>query len=521
MRIGKMLVMVVVCSLMIVQGCCQPKTARVEPPQEPFIPPPAPVVKSGCDAPVMAKTGLAYPLGSPAGSAVRLEKLAPKEIKVNEPFDYRLKVTNLTSRQLTNVAVIDVIPANLTFKSSTPQMQRMKNGNIKWQLGTLEANGTRTINARAVATGKGVLKSCADVTYDSPVCAQMTIVEPMLKLTKAVPDKLLLCDRIPVSYVLKNTGSGYACNIKIEDQLANGLVTGTGDREVIFELDELGPGQSREFKTMLDAKEAGKYASRAIATSGAGEKIQSNLPQTTMQEPILTVNNTGPQQQYLGKSMAYSVTVKNSGDGIAKDTIVELNVPANINFTSATGGGVFTRSSPGKVTWNVGSLAPNATRTFTAILTGEQAARITTRAVARAHCAETVSSSAMTTLTGIAAILLEVIDVVDPIEVGGEVIYVISVTNQGSKAGTNIQVACMLEDSMEYISSTGPTTVSIVDGKVVFTPLVSLAPQEVVKWQVRVRALDAADTRFKVTMISDQLGRSVDETEATTFYEVP
>ncbi|MCK5172966.1 MAG: DUF11 domain-containing protein, partial [Planctomycetes bacterium] len=202
MRIGKMLVMVVVCSLMIVQGCCQPKAARVEP----FIPPPAPVVKSGCDAPMMAKTDLAYPLGSPAGSAVRLEKLAPEEIRINEPFDYRLKVTNLTGRQLTNVTVIDVIPANLAFKSSTPQMQRMKNGNIKWQLGTLEANGIRTINARAVASGKGVLKSCADVTYDSPVCAQMTIVEPMLQLTKAVPDKLLLCDRIPVSYVLKNTG---------------------------------------------------------------------------------------------------------------------------------------------------------------------------------------------------------------------------------------------------------------------------------------------------------------------------
>lgn len=521
MKIGKMLITIVVCSVMVVQGCCQPKSARALPQDEVIIPPPAPVVKSGCDAPFLAKTDLVYPLGSPAGSAVRLEKLAPREIRVNEPFDYRLKVTNLTSRQLTNVTVIDVIPANLTFKSSTPQMQRMKNGNIKWQLGTLEANGTRTINARAVASGKGVLKSCADVTYDSPVCAQMTIVEPMLQLTKAVPDKLLLCDRIPVSYVLKNTGTGFACNIKIEDQLAKGLVTGTGETKVIFELDELGPGQSREFKTMLDARKTGVYASRAIATSGTGEKIESNLPQTIMQEPVLAVSNVGPQQQYLGRSMTYSVTVKNRGDGIAKDTVVELNVPENIDFTSATGGGIFTRSSPGKVTWNVGALAPNATRTFTVILTGEQAARITTKAVARAYCAETVSSSAITRLTGISAILLEVIDVVDPIEIGAEVIYVVSVTNQGSKASTNIQVACMLEDSMEYVSSTGPTIVSEMNGKVVFAPLASLAPQETVKWQVRVRALDVADSRFKVTMISDQLGRPVEETEATTFYEVP
>ena len=519
MRISKMLIAAVVCSLMIVQGCCQPKSARVLPQEEVIIPPPAP--KSGCDAPAMAKSSLAYPLGSPAGSAVRLEKLAPEEIRVNEPFDYRLKVTNLTNRLLTNVTVIDSIPANLSFESSEPQFKRLEGNDISWQLGSLEGNGTRTINARAIASGKGVLKSCAEVTYDSPVCAQMTIVEPQLRLTKAAPSEMLLCDRIPVSYVLKNTGTGFACDIRIEDQLAKGLVTGTGASKVIFELDELGPGQSREFNAMLDAKKPGKYASRAIVTSGSGDRAESNLPQTTMQEPVLAVSNTGPQQQYLGRAMTYGVTVKNRGDGIAKNTVVELNVPENIDFTSATDGGVFTRSSPGKITWNVGALAPNATRTFTAILTGEQAARITTRAVARAHCAETVSSSALTRLTGIPAILLEVIDVADPIEVGGEVIYIVSVTNQGSKAGTNIQVSCILEDSMEYVSSTGPTAVSQVNGKVVFAPLASLAPQEVTKWQVRVRALGVADTRFKVSMISDQLSRSVDETEATTFYKVP
>jgi uncharacterized repeat protein (TIGR01451 family) len=219
--------------------------------------------------------------------------------------------------------------------------------------------------------------------------------------------------------------------------------------------------------------------------------------------------------------MTYSVTVKNRGNGIAKDTIVELNVPGNIDFSSATDGGVFTRSSPGKVTWNVGALAPNETRTFTAVLTGEQAARITTMAVAKAYCAESVSSSVMTKLTGIPAILLEVIDVTDPFEVGGEEIYIVSVTNQGSKAATNIRVTCMLEDSMEYVSSTGPTTVSEMNGKVVFAPLASLAPKEITKWQIRIKALEVADSRFKVTMISDQLGRPVEETEATTFYEVP
>ncbi|HOK97035.1 MAG TPA: hypothetical protein PKW71_13025, partial [Anaerohalosphaeraceae bacterium] len=110
-------------------------------------------------------------------------------------------------------------------------------------------------------------------------------------------------------------------------------------------------------------------------------------------------------------------------------------------------------------------------------------------------------------------------DVSDPIEVGGNETYIITVTNQGSAQDTNISIKAMLEESMQYVSSSGATSGSFADGTVTFAPLPNLAPKAKATWQVVVKAVKPGDVRFKVVMNTDQLSRSVEETEATHFYQ--
>jgi uncharacterized repeat protein (TIGR01451 family) len=120
---------------------------------------------------------------------------------------------------------------------------------------------------------------------------------------------------------------------------------------------------------------------------------------------------------------------------------------------------------------------------------------------------------------GIPAVLLEVVDLVDPVPVGGQTTYVITATNQGSMAGTNITIICTLEDNEQYVSSSGATN-GTVDGKTVkFAPLPSLAAGAKATWQVVVKAVKAGDVRFTVKMNTGEFERPVDETEATNLYE--
>ena len=122
-------------------------------------------------------------------------------------------------------------------------------------------------------------------------------------------------------------------------------------------------------------------------------------------------------------------------------------------------------------------------------------------------------------MKGIPAILLEAVDVRDPVEVGANETYVITVTNQGSAMDTNIKIVCTLGAQQEYVSSTGPTTAS-VDGKTVtFALLASLAPKAKTTYKVVAKGIKAGDVRFKVQLTSDQLKVPVQETESTNIYE--
>jgi hypothetical protein len=49
--------------------------------------------------------------------------------------------------------------------------------------------------------------------------------------------------------------------------------------------------------------------------------------------------------------------------------------------------------------------------------------------------------------------------------------------------------------------------------------LASLAPKAKATWQFTVKALKAGDVRFKATLTTAELGRGVEETEATQLYE--
>ncbi len=121
---------------------------------------------------------------------------------------------------------------------------------------------------------------------------------------------------------------------------------------------------------------------------------------------------------------------------------------------------------------------------------------------------------------GVPAILLEMWDDPDPIEVGSTTTYTIVVTNQGSIEDTNILVTAIIPAEEDYASSDGATK-GKVDGKTVtFAPLPSLAPKAKATWKIVVKGNKEADVRFKVLLKSDATGTvPVEKTESTHIYQ--
>ncbi|MCK5804640.1 MAG: DUF11 domain-containing protein [Lentisphaeria bacterium] len=442
-----------------------------------------------------------------------LEKVAPEVVNVAQDFEYTITVSNLTDCELDSVVVTETIASGLNYKSSTPSA--LKSGNLlTWNVGTLAGKDSKVLKVKAAAASSGSFTDCARVTYQEKLCTTIKAVAPKLVLTKSAPAKVLLCDIIPIKLSVKNSGTGIAKSVVITDNLPAGLKTIDGKSSVSINAGDLASGESKNYTVNTQATRTGKYDNKAVAKSAGG--LSANASSTTVvQQPVLAITKTASRMVFFGRPITYKVTVTNKGDAASANTILTDRLPAGAKFISATGGGELAK---GVITWNLGTLAPNASKSVSVKAKAMAQGELLNRAEVKGTCAAAVAATAKTVVKGIPAVLLEVIDIEDPIEVGGQEVYVIKVTNQGSAADTNIAITCTLEDTQSYISSSGDTR-GTISGKVVkFAPLASLAPRAKAEWRVTVKAIKASDVRFSVEMNTDQLSRPVNENESTNQY---
>jgi uncharacterized repeat protein (TIGR01451 family) len=469
------------------------------------------IVVSKVGSSVISRT---YPW--PECGIVQLDKVMPKEIGLNKPFNYTIKITNLTDATLNNIIVKEQIPGNFNFVNSNPTAKREEN-TLVWVLDSLEPKAIRHITVTGMANYAETLQHCTTVlTPVVPACTSVDVIEPRLRLTKNAPYESLLCDPVTFKYTVSNEGTGTVPNVRVMESLPTGLRTAEGKNDLIFEAGNLGPNQLREFSIELHPARTGKYISKAVASSTSGLRAESNETTTIVGVPILSISKTGPEKLYIGRPVSYEIIVSNVSEVPARDMVVEDIIPEGMTAVKATAGAKLTDS---KLIWELGTLAPNSSKTLRISYTPTKPGTLMNGATATAYCAEAVTASVKTVITGIPAVMLEVIDLEDPVRIGNRAAYMITVTNQGSATSTNIRIACILENNVQYISSAGATASSVVGDTVRFLPLSSLAPKDKAVWRVVVAAVRPGDVRFKVIMNSDELTRPVEESEATHLYE--
>jgi len=478
------------------------------------VPPPSPTPRTSAVPAGYAVIETSQPTGSKSDSVIHIQKTAPSEVLVGKEFDYKITLTNLTKVALEDVTLAAMLPSNFRPTKTAPDA-RMQAGKAIWSVGLLAGGESRTFAVYGSAISVGELSYCSEVTYKMPQdCLAIRAVQPALKLVKTAPAEALVCDMVTSTITVTNTGTGTARGVRIVDRMAEGMMTPQGQDEAVMEVGSLMPGQSRQYEVTAKASKPGNYTNTVAATAEDGLSAQASAT-TVIRQPVLTLTKTGPQHRYVGRPVTYAIKVTNTGDGEARNTVVTETIPSGVSVDGATEGA---KKSGSQVVWQLGTLAPGTSKDLAIRMTAASPGTITNVVVAKAHCAE-ASAEASTEIRGIPAILLETIDVEDPIEVGANETYVITITNQGSAVGTGIRLVCTLASQQSYVSATGPTEASAEQQTVSFSPLASLAPKAKATYRVVVKGVSAGDVRFRVSLTSDQIREPVEETESTNIYE--
>ncbi len=461
----------------------------------------------------MVRRELAYPTGDRATSVVLLQRVAPETVRMGQPYEYTVTITNLTQTEVKEVVLTEEIAANLQVARITPQPTSRDGNRVSWSFATLGPRQSVEVRIAGTPSEMAEIICCATVTFKTLVCGTTRVVQPALELVKQTPPEVVICEPIPVRLVVSNPGSGLARNVVINDPLPEGWTTRDGQRVISIDVGDLPAGQSREYTVEVRAARTGQFTNSATAREAGGLTADASSS-TVVRKPELAVTKSCPQYRYVGRPATFEITVTNTGDAVARDTVVLDQLPAG---TELVGVGQNGRLHGREVRWSLGDLAPGQSKTVTMTVKLTRRGNITNTAFARAYCAEGQASCTLES-RGIPAILLEVVDLQDPVEVGTTTTYLITVLNQGSADGTNIVIECELPPEESFVSADGPTAHELRGRKVHFAPLPSLAPKARVSYRVVVKGEAVGDVRFRVSLNSDQMRSSADETESTHIY---
>lgn len=379
---------------------------------------------------------------------------------------------------------------------------------------------TRTIAATAIARDPGLVQFCSTVTYSPVLCSTAMVIAPSLELTKSAPQVASVCEPIAYTLTVTNTGVGPAEGVTITEALPEGVRTADGQSEININVGTLAAGESRDFTVNLRAEQPGQFTSTARATSARGLTAEASSA-TRLVQPQIEVEKIGPAQAYTGVGLDFLVNVRNVGDIPVNNIRVVDQAPAGAQFVRATEGGQF---SGNQTTWVLPTLGPGESRTLAVRLEGTQAGTFDNCVQVLTACGQPVQDCTTVTLEGVTGLRLVVLDRDDPISIGDDELYTVTVENQGNAEATNVQIAVDVPQEHAFVSAAGPQGRSITpeqgaQGVITFPVIAVLAPGQRVDFTIITRGQTAGDTRFAARLTADQLSQPVIAQESTHVFD--
>lgn len=447
---------------------------------------------------------------------VSVEWVGPETMRLNHPQDCQILVRNAGSAPVHNVTVRHRLQAGVTCKRTDPPAATDQD-ELVWTVGTLTAGQQRKLDLQLVAKQRGAMDCQASVTFMSTAGQQVQVREPLLAVKMRMPERVILGESVNLLFAVGNPGDGVTENVRVKAILPEGFDSARG-RVIELHLGNLAPRDTRTLQLPCMAKAAGSHKCSIVATA-SGDLSASDQFLTEVLAAQLDLTVSGPKLRYIDRNATYQLKVSNPGSVPAQNVTVSEVVPAGFKFRGASDGGRWEEGIK-TVSWNVGDLMPGQSREVALDLVAAAAGEHRLHAHAATPRGARAEASAVTRVEGTSALVVDVADVDDPVEVGNETAYEIRIVNAGTKTENNVELTCVLPDNVELRSVKTITGLRHrTEGReVIFDPLSRLAPKADVVYRVIVRGTTAGDVRFRARVRSEGVVEPVVREEITRFY---
>jgi uncharacterized repeat protein (TIGR01451 family) len=444
-----------------------------------------------------------------------IQKIAPREIQVGKPTGFRVVVRNTGNVPAADVEIHDIVPKGTQLLGTNPQSMANDRGEVVWSVGTVPPGEERSVEMQLMPTDEGEIGSVATVMFRADATARAIATRPQLVVETAGPSKVLIGDKMMLTIMVSNPGTGVATGVVLDEQIPAGLQHPAGS-ELQYEVGNLKPGETRKLELPLLAHRPGAV-SNVLRVRGDGNLHAEHQLDFEVIAPQLDVAMEGPKRRYLERQATYQVSVTNPGTASAKQVELVANLPAGLKFVSANNAGYYEEATR-TVHWRLEELPANETGTVELVTMPVEPGRQAIRLQGSAQNGLNVSKEQPVVIEGIAAILFQVADTADPIELNGETTYEVRVVNQGSKAASNVQLVVSMPSELQPVAADGPTRHTLEGNRIVFEGMGVLPPKDEKIYRIRAKGIRPGDLRVSFQLTTDDMKTPVTKEESTRVY---
>ena len=406
---------------------------------------------------------------------------SPDPVFVAEDVTYTLVVSNGGPSQATGVVVTDTLPADVAFVSASEGCSE-SGGVVTCEVGDMAfgASVTLTITVEpeeaaggtsitTVATVAGNQEDPDETNNSAPAATEVVPVADLSIAKSGLPVPVGVNEKLTYTLEVTNAGPSQATGVALSDTLPEGVTLVSLDPRqgscteeagvVTCELGALDSGATATVEITVIPAAPGTITNVAAVNSDITDPEEANNTATLVTEidprADLTITKTSsPDPVLLGQELSYSVTVTNAGPSEAVDVVVSDTLSEGVTFASASEG---CTESDGTVTCDAGTIGSGDSVTVSIVVLPASTGDLTNVASVTSGTTDPSTgdneASQTTTVVPAASIVLAKSSSPDPVLLGKELTYTLTVSNSGPSDAPDVVATDTLPGDVTFVSS--------------------------------------------------------------------
>ncbi len=445
--------------------------------------------------------------------SVTVEWRSTEAVTVGQESTCDLIVKNSGSANARDVEVHAQFPANVRLVSAKPEPA--SKANLVWEFAEIAPGEEKVVHVNFVPVERGEVAATADVRFTGAASTSFAVTEPLLAIKLEGSTEVLVGENASQTLMISNPGTGTAANVKVEALIPAGLEHARGER-LTMDLGNLAPGENRPIRLALTAVGGGRQVIEVHATADNG-LVESAASEVTVIAPSLAATIEGPGLRYLGRHATYKLHVSNDGAAATDNVRVMHKIPDGFEFISAERGAQYDPQNR-MLNWFVGRLDRGAEAQVAVVLNAKSIGEFTHFVRATSEHGAISDTEVTTRVEGAASLVVDVLDLDDPVEVGVETAYEIRIKNEGTAPAANVGLTCELPAGMEFLTASGSSIHANDNELVAFQPVAEVPAGKTLTYTVKVKGTLSGNMRFRTKVSSDSLAEPLASEEMTKIY---